>query len=90
MNSTWTVEFDAAAHRDLRALDPTIQRRLVQFLRTRVAGLDSPRALGKPLKGEKTGLWRYRVGTYRIICLLENDRHVVVVVAIGHRREVYR
>ena len=90
MSSIWTVEFDVAAHRDLLTLDPVIQRRLVQFLRTRVTGRNSPRALGKPLKGEKTGLWRYRVGAYRIICLLENDRHVVVVVAIGHRREVYR
>jgi mRNA interferase RelE/StbE len=86
----WTVEWDAAAYRELQALDRPIQHRLVQFLRTRITGAESPRRLGKSLKGEKTGLWRYRVGDYRIICLIEDARQVVVVVALGHRRSVYR
>lgn len=86
----WTVEVDAAALRELRGLDRVSQQRLVHFMRTRVAGVESPRRLGKPLKGEKSGLWRYRVGDYRLICLLEDDRHVLVVVALGHHREVYR
>lgn len=81
---------DAAAYRELRAFDHHIQQRLVRFLRTRITGPESPRRLGKSLKGEKTGLWRYRVGDYRMICLTEDARHVVVVVALGHRREVYR
>ncbi len=85
----WAIEFDGAAHRDLQALDRSIQQRLVQFLRTRIAGSESPRRLGKPLKGDKTGFWRYRVGDYRIICLIEDDRQVVVVIALGHRRGVY-
>ncbi len=82
------VEWDAAAYRALQALDRPIQQRLVRFLRTRITGPESPRHLGKPLKGEQTGLWRYRVGDYRMICLIEDARHVVV--ALGHRREVYR
>ena len=86
----WTVEFDAAAHRDLQTLDHAIQQRLVRFLRTRIAGTESPRRLGKPLKGGKTGFWRYRVGDYRLICLLEEDRHCVVVMVLGHRRDIYR
>ena len=86
----WTVEWDAAAHRELQALDRPIQQRFVQFLRTLITGAESPRRLGKLLKGEKTGLWRYRVGDYLIICLIEDARQVVVVVALGHRRSVYR
>ena len=49
-----------------------------------------PRRLGKPLSGDKGKLWWYRVGSYRIVCIIEERRLVVVVVSVGHRREVYR
>ncbi len=87
---TWTVEWDAEAVREWQALDRSMQRRILQFLRTRLAEQPHPRSVGKPLKGLKTGLWRYRVGDYRLICLLDDERRIGVVVAVGHRREVYR
>jgi mRNA interferase RelE/StbE len=52
-----------------------------------VAGAD-PRQLGKPLWGEKDDLWSYRVGDYRIIALIEDNTLVVVVVSVGHRRDI--
>lgn len=87
----WRIEFDAAAAKELKALDPPIQRRLLGFLRTRVAPLGDPRLLGEPLRGEQLGAyWKYRVGDWRIICAIQDQRVVVRVVRLGNRREVYR
>jgi mRNA interferase RelE/StbE len=54
-----------------------------------VAIADDPRSLGTPLRGQTADLWRYRVGPFRMICTIEDDRFVVLVIRIGHRREVY-
>lgn len=86
----WTIEFRPNARRELRRLDQSVQQRLIQYLEQRVVTLRDPRQLGKPLRGEQGELWSYRVGAYRIICTLEHHRLVVVVVSVGHRREVYR
>ena len=87
---TWTVELDDRAVKELRKLDRDAQRRILRFLRERTAGDESPQRLGRPLTGPKLGLWRYRVGDYRIICRIEAGRVVVLVLAIGHRSAVYR
>ena len=86
----WTVEFQRSAAKQLRALDRPIQQRILTYFRTRVLSADDPRQLGKALTGDKSGLWRYRVGDYRAICKLEDERLVVLVLELGHRREVYR
>jgi mRNA interferase RelE/StbE len=86
----WTIEFEQDAIRQLNRLDKTVRRRVLQFLNFRVAASDDPRQLGKALHGELTGLWRYRVGDYRLICLLEDERRVIVLVRVEHRRDVYR
>ena len=87
----WRVEFDAGAKRDLEKLDKTIALRITKFLRERVGQLDDPRSIGEALKGSRLGdFWRYRVGDYRIICDLQNQRLLVLVLRIGHRREIYR
>ncbi len=85
----WTVEFDDRARRELRKLDIKVQRDILRYLRERIAGSSDPRQFGKPLRMNLAGLWRYRVGQYRLICRFENDRFVVLVIKIGHRREVY-
>lgn len=86
----WRVEFDRAAVRDLRKLGVDAERRVLRYLRERIAGADDPRRLGHALTGDHKGLWRYRVGDYRIVATIEDDRFVVLVVTVGHRREVYR
>ena len=84
----WRVEFHPAAVRDLRKLGEQAERRVLHYLRERIAGSENPRRLGHALRGEHKGLWRYRVGDYRIIVAIEDDRFVVLVVTVGHRREV--
>ena len=92
MDSTpkWKIEFDPAAKRELDKLDKPIARRISKFLYDRVAKLDDPRKIGERLQGTLSEFRKYRVGDYRIICSLEHDRLVVLVLRIGHRREVYK
>jgi mRNA interferase RelE/StbE len=85
----WTVEFDDRARRELRKLALETQRQILHYLRERIAGSEDPKQFGKPLRQNLAGLWRYRVGDYRLICRLENDRLVVLVLQVGHRRDVY-
>ncbi len=86
----WRVEFHHAAVRDLRKLGADAERRIVRYLRERIASSEDPRRFGHALTGDRKGLWRYRVGDYRIVAAIEDDRFVVLVVTVGHRREVYR
>jgi mRNA interferase RelE/StbE len=85
----WRVEFDADAARDLRKLGHAARRLVLIYLRTRIATADDPRRFGHPLTGDLKGLWRYRVGDYRIVAAIEDERLVVLVVTLGHWREVY-
>ncbi|MCP4661413.1 MAG: type II toxin-antitoxin system RelE/ParE family toxin [bacterium] len=86
----WTIKWRDSAYRDLYRLDRPIQRRILKFLDDRVASSENPRRVGKALAGDKSGLWRYQVGDYRLICRIEYDRLVVLVVGLGHRSEIYR
>ncbi|MBN8508762.1 MAG: type II toxin-antitoxin system RelE/ParE family toxin [Burkholderiales bacterium] len=87
----YRVEFDPAALKDLKKLDRPVQQRLVGFLRTRVGALDDPRSIGEALAGARLGnYWKYRVGDWRIICDIQDQRIVVRVLRLGNRRELYR
>ncbi len=87
----WRVELDPAADRELSKLDPQIARRILVFLHGRVAVLDDPRSIGEAPKGSKLNeFWKYRVGDYRIIANIEDDALQILIVRVGHRREVYR
>ena len=85
----WKVEISRLAQKQLDDLDKTVSRRIVTFLRERIEKLEDPRQIGEPLKGPLRDYWRYRVGDYRVVCLLEHDRLVVLVLRVGHRREIY-
>ena len=89
MAPKWQIEFEPAAAKELKKLGREPARRIVDMLEKRVATLDDPRGLGKTLLGEWSGYWRWRVGDYRLIAKIENERVVIVVVRVAHRREVY-
>lgn len=87
----WAIELDRAAERELDKLDPQVARRILTFLYERLAQSDDPRNLGEALSGSKLGdFWKYRVGDYRLITSIEDNRLTVLVLKIGNRREVYR
>ena len=86
----WTISFEPRALKELEKLDRSAQRRVLRFLHERVVGGGETRDSGKPLVGDRAGLWRYRVGDYRVVCRIEDDRLVVLVVRVAHRKDVYR
>ena len=87
----WKIELAQEAERELSKLDPQVARRILRFLHQRVAPLKDPRSIGEALAGSRFGeLWKYRQGDYRVIASIEDDVVSVLVVRVGHRREVYR
>lgn len=82
------VEYTATALRQLRKLDRPIARRIVDYL-DEVAQLDDPRSRGKALVGDRAGVWRYRVGDYRILCELLDAELVILALEVGHRGDIY-
>lgn len=88
--AVWQVEFDRGAARDLRKLGKPAQREILRYLRQRIATSNDPRRFGKAMTGDMKGLWRYRIADYRIVAKIEDDRFIVLVLTVGHRREVYR
>jgi mRNA interferase RelE/StbE len=77
------------AAKEFRKLGEPARRAILRYLRERLAAADDPRRFGKAIGGEFAGLWRYRVGDYRLIVSFEDDRMIVLVLRVGHRREVY-
>ncbi|ARN75588.1 type II toxin-antitoxin system RelE family toxin [Oceanicoccus sagamiensis] len=87
---TWTVEFDDNAAKELRKLDRQAQQEILRYFRQRIATPEDPRRFGKPLSRDLTGLWRYRVRSYRMICHIEDSKLLVLVLRAGHRRRIYK
>ena len=85
----WKVEWDDRARKELRKLDSSVQKEILKYLRTRIERSKDPRVFGQSLSANKAGLWRYRIGNYRLICRLEDHRLIVFVVGVGHRKEIY-
>ncbi len=87
----WKIEFNNAVEKDLRKLGPQAARRVLIFLRERIATLDNPRSLGEALHGPELGkFWKYRLGDYRIIAAIQDKAIRILIVRVGHRREIYR
>jgi mRNA interferase RelE/StbE len=83
------IEVTPAAVKELRKLDRQVVRRIAADLEELVTSCSDPRQRGKGLTANWAGLWRYRVGDYRVICQLEDELLLVLVVRIAHRSEVY-
>lgn len=86
----WLIEFLPAAEKELAKLGRAEAKRIIQTLKSRIAPLDDPRTLGSPLAGELGGLWRWRIGDYRVVARIEDERVTILVVRVAHRREVNR
>lgn len=90
MKLTWNVDFDDRATKELRKLDKAAQKDILKYLRKNIAVDADPRRFGKPLSYDKHGLWRYRVQDIRIICFIDDDELLVLVVRVGHRKKIYK
>jgi mRNA interferase RelE/StbE len=86
----WTANFDPRALKELEKLDRMAQRRIVNFLQERVLRRTDPRDLGKAMTGDQAGLWRYRIGDYRLVCRIDEETELMLVLRVAHRKEAYR
>lgn len=87
----WHINISETAKKQLQKLERQTAQRLTQYLRERVLLHDNPRLVGAALQGNRLGeLWKYRVGDYRIIARIKDQELEILVVEVGHRREVYR
>jgi mRNA interferase RelE/StbE len=84
----WTIELDPAAEKQLGKLDRPVAKRVTAFLHG-LGEHGNPRREGAPLKGKLAGYWKFRVGDYRVIAILKDDVLRVIVVKVGHRRDIY-
>ena len=82
----WRIEVDRSAQRDLKGLRHQPARRLLRFLHERVAPLDDPQSIGQALKGSQFGdFWKYRIGDFRVVASMADERVTIVIIRIGHR-----
>jgi mRNA interferase RelE/StbE len=86
----WTIDYSNTAREQLRKLDKSLARRIVNYMDERIATLENPRNAGKPLVGALGGLWRYRIGDCRVICDIQDGALRILVVRLGNRSDVYR
>ena len=87
----WIIKYTESSLRQLVRLDKPVAQRILDYMDERIAILVDPRAAGKNLVGPRMGsYWRYRIGDIRVICDVQDHALVILVVEVGHRREVYR
>lgn len=89
MTKKWRVVFSELALKSLKKMDRNTASLILGFVEKKLEGCTDPRALGKALTAEHKGKWRYRIGDYRLLCLLDDDKVIVTVIAVGHRSDIY-
>ena len=85
----YRVEATARFNREFKKLDRYTQRMIKSWIVKNLEGCENPRQQGKGLTANRRGQWRYRIGDYRVICEIQDREVVVLVLEIGHRREIY-
>lgn len=85
----YSVVITPGCKKDLKKIDPYIQKMIMAWIRKNLVNCDNPRILGKALKGNHAGEWRYRIGDYRLICQIHDDKMIILAVAVGHRNSIY-
>ena len=85
----YALVYSKEALKDLKKLDNSVARVIYAWLKKNIDGCSDPRIHGKGLTANRSGQWRYRVGNYRIVCKIEDDKVIVLVLTIGHRSTVY-
>jgi mRNA interferase RelE/StbE len=87
---SWDYRISERALKQLKKLDKQAAARIIDYLDEHIPGTGDPRQWGKQLKGELNNVWRYRTGDYRILCQLQDDVFIVLVLEPGHRKDIYR
>lgn len=86
---TYRVEFTERAKKELKKLDKYTASLILGWVRKNLEGCENPRLHGKGLVANRSGQWRYRIGDYRLLAEINDDKIIILVLTIGHRRDVY-
>lgn len=86
----YSIEITPRFEKEFKKLDRYTQRMIKAWIDKNLVGCEDPKAHGKALTANLKGMWRYRIGDYRMICLIEDDKLVITALNIGHRKEIYR
>jgi mRNA interferase RelE/StbE len=86
----WKVELSDIALNNLKKMDKKTAAMIIGYIEKKLVGEIDPRSFGKPLVGNQKNKWRYRIGDYRLLCQILDDKILILVVAIGHRKEIYK
>lgn len=86
---SYHLEFTEKAMKQIKKLDRATAALIVGWLEKNIQGCDNPRLFGKPLVANRNGQWRYRIGTYRVITEIQDDKLLVLVISAGHRKDIY-
>ena len=87
---SYSVETTARFDREFKKLDRYTQRMIKAWIEKNLVDCQDPRIHGKGLTANRSGQWRYRIGDYRLICLIEDDKLIILALSIGHRNEIYK
>ena len=86
---SWHIETTARFDREFKKLDRYTQRMVKAWIEKHLVNCDDPRVHGKGLTANRSGQWRYRIGDYRMICLIEDEILIILALSIGHRSSIY-
>ena len=86
----YKIVFSEKAKKQLKKLDKHIAALIIGWLEKNIDGAENPRIHGKGLTENRAGEWRYRIGDYRVICEIQDEKVIVLVLDVGHRREIYK
>ena len=86
----WQVEFTDIAIKTLKKLDKHTAAMIIGYIEKNLVGDINPRSFGKPLVGNHKGKWRYRIGDFRLLCKIDDNKVTIVVVQVGNRKDVYK
>ena len=87
---TWIIRFSDEALKQMKKIDRYTVRLIDSWIAKHLEDCENPRSLGKGLVGNKSGQWRYRIGDYRLLCEIQDDVLLILVIKVGHRKSVYR
>lgn len=85
----YRVEFSELSRKQLSKLNPYIRSMIIKWVEKNLQGCENPRVHGKGLTANRSGQWRYRVGDFRLICEIQDNRLIILVLTIGNRKSVY-
>ena len=86
----FSVEYNPHALKKINKFGPPVRDRIKTWIETNLQGCKNPRKCGKPLEGKFSGYWRYRVGDYRIIVDIQDDKIVILVINVDKRNDIYK